>query len=64
MKYSELHKRLRKAGCIEVGGQISGHPKWYSPITKRFFATSHHLSAEVASGTLKNIALASGVKLG
>ncbi len=63
MKYNELHKKLRQAGCYDTGEQMAGHPKWYSPITKRFFATSNHYSAEVAPGTLKNIRIASGVKL-
>lgn len=63
MKYSELHKKLRKAGCYCVDEQIAGHPKWYSPITKRYFATSNHQSAEVATKTLKNIKIASGVDL-
>lgn len=63
MKYNELHKKLRKAGCVDTGSQMAGHPKWYSPITKRYFATSNHQSAEVAPGTLKNIRILSGVDL-
>lgn len=62
MKYNELHKMLRKAGCYDTGEMIAGHPKWYSPLTGRYFATSHHQSAEVARGTLNNIMIASGIK--
>ena len=62
MKYNELHKRLRKAGCYDTGKEICGHPAWYSPITKRYFPTSHHYTEEVAKGTLRNISKMSGVK--
>ncbi|MBD5379581.1 MAG: type II toxin-antitoxin system HicA family toxin [Bacteroides sp.] len=63
MKYSELHRKLRKAGCYPTGNVRSGHPEWYSPITKASFTTSHHESKEVANGTLKSIRISSGVKL-
>lgn len=61
MKYNELHRKLRKAGCYPTGEEIKGHPEWYSPITDQYFPTSHHSSKEVAIGTLKNIKKASGV---
>ena len=38
MKYSELHKRLRKAGCQPTGREIAGHPEWYSPLTGKYFS--------------------------
>lgn len=63
MKYNELHRRLRKAGCYPTGGEINGHPEWFSPITGQKFATGHHGGSEVAIGTLRNIRKASGVKL-
>lgn len=63
MKYSELHKKLRKAGCYETKDEIAGHPEWYSPITKKYFPTSHHPSKEVAPKTLKNIIRDSGIKI-
>ena len=46
MKYSELHKKLKEAGCyiIRQGGN---HPIWYSPLTEKEFATSRHESQEV-----------------
>jgi predicted RNA binding protein YcfA (HicA-like mRNA interferase family) len=60
MKYSELERKLAKAGCYEVGN--ADHPLWYSPITKRTFATSHHKSQEVKPKTLSSIKKQSGVK--
>lgn len=55
MKYSELERFLRKHGCYDTGGLLFGHPKWYSPISKKYFAMSHHHSSEVANGTLRKI---------
>lgn len=63
MKYSELHRKLKKEGCYPTGEELSGHPEWFSPITGMKFATSHHGSSEVAAGTLRNIRKASGVDL-
>jgi len=62
MKYSEVERKLKKAGCYE-DGQMSGHPMWYSPLTDKYFKMSHHKSQEVARGTLKSISNASGVNL-
>lgn len=61
MKYSELEKKLRKAGCYEIGNK--DHPIWYSPITGKRFKTGHHKSEEVKIKTLNNIRKASGVNL-
>ncbi len=61
MKYSELHKLLRKYGCYETNKQKAGHPQWYSPITGNKFVTSNHQSQEVATGTLKNILTSAGI---
>ncbi len=47
MKYSEVHRRLKKAGCYQVGS--NRHPKWFSPITGKTFDTSHHESEEAAN---------------
>ena len=56
MKYHELERRLRKAGCYPLKGkQINGHPAWFSPITGKMFAMSHHGSQEVNPGTLRQI---------
>lgn len=62
MKYKELHKLLRKAGCRDTGRQRGGHPLWYSPITGNYFKTSNHGSEEVKSGTLKSILRDAGIK--
>lgn len=55
MKYSELEKRLKEAGCYDTAKQANGHPVWYSPITNKKFRLSNHKSKEVATGTLKRI---------
>ena len=34
MKYNELHRLLKKHGCYPTGGEIAGHPEWYSPLTQ------------------------------
>lgn len=62
MKYSELEKKLKKAGCYNTGKQMSGHPVWYSPITDRFFKMSNHGKQEVKKGTLQKILKISGLK--
>lgn len=62
MKYSEIHKKLRKAGCYVVRNG-SRHPIWTSPITGLLFETSYHESEEAKPGTRKSIEVKSGVKL-
>lgn len=62
MKYSELTKKLKKAGCYNTGREIQGHPAWYSPKTGKYFPVSHHKSKEVAKGTLNSILEAAGLK--
>ena len=62
MKYSEVERKLKKAGCFE-DDEMNGHPLWYSPITKKYFKMSHHRSQEVAKGTLRSISNDSGVML-
>lgn len=61
MKYSELEKKLIKAGCL-LKREGANHPQWYSPITGKTFSTSRHKAEEVPSGTLKKISKDSGVK--
>jgi len=61
MKYSEIHRKLRRAGCYQI--DTNRHPWWYSPITGKRFQTSHHESEEAAPGTKKIIERMSGVKL-
>ena len=62
MKYSELEKKLKKNGCSlsRIGKK---HPIWFSPITNKIFAMSHHKSQEVKKGTLRSILKDAGVKL-
>lgn len=62
MKYSELEKLLKKAGCYQTGRQQGGHPLWYSPKTGKSFQTSNHQRQEVAAGTLKKILRDAGLK--
>ncbi len=62
MKYNELEKKLKKFGCYDTGRQQNGHPLWYSPITNKVFQMSNHGSYEVATGTLKSILKAAGIK--
>ena len=61
MKYNELHKLLKKAGCYDTGKVMAGHPLWYSPITKKYFPTSHHGAEEVKKGTLNSIRKSAGI---
>ena len=62
MKYSEVERKLKRAGCycIDESGR---HPEWFSPKTEMTFYLSHHKSEEAKSGTLYKISKASGVKL-
>jgi predicted RNA binding protein YcfA (HicA-like mRNA interferase family) len=62
MKYSEIERKLKAAGCYPVDWR-GGHPIWFSPITGKKFRLSHHGSSEVRLGTLKAISRESGVKL-
>jgi predicted RNA binding protein YcfA (HicA-like mRNA interferase family) len=61
VKYSELEKKLKKAGCSFYRNG-KRHPIWYSPITGNYFELSRHGSEEVKQGTLKRITKDSGVK--
>jgi len=47
MKYSEVERKLKKAGCYQ-DGEMGGHPLWYSPLTGKLFKMSHHKSQEAA----------------
>lgn len=60
MKYTELEKKLRKAGCYQIGN--GAHPIWYSPNTGQTFATGHHDTHEVNPKTLNKILKAAGLK--
>lgn len=62
MKYAEIHRKLRKAGCFIVRNGKK-HPIWKSPITDQLFETSYHEAEEAKAGTKKDIETRSGVKL-
>ncbi|MBO7396568.1 MAG: type II toxin-antitoxin system HicA family toxin [Bacteroidales bacterium] len=62
MKYSEIHRKLREAGCYIIRSG-SRHPIWKSPITGKQFPTSYHEAEEAKKGTLKAIKTLSGVEL-
>jgi predicted RNA binding protein YcfA (HicA-like mRNA interferase family) len=62
VKYSEVEKKLKAAGCYCVRDGKK-HPLWFSPITGKEFALSNHRSEEVKKGTLRDISKDSGVKL-
>lgn len=61
MRYSELEKLLKKAGCI-VFREGANHTIWYSPITGKNFPVSRHKSEEIPEGTLKAIMRDAGLK--
>jgi predicted RNA binding protein YcfA (HicA-like mRNA interferase family) len=62
MKYSEVERKLKAAGCrLESHG--ANHDWWYSPITGRRFQLPRHRSEEAKPKTLKNISQQSGVDL-
>ncbi len=54
MRYSELEKKLKKAGC-KVLREGANHCIWYSSITDKAFPVSRHKTEEVPAGTLKSI---------
>lgn len=61
MKYSELEKMLRNAGCrVEREGR--NHTIWFSPITGEKFPVGRHKTEDVKPGTLKSILTAAGLK--
>lgn len=62
MKYSELERLVKKAGCYDTGEQQAGHPLWYSPKTGKHFKMSNHGGEEVATGTLNKILKSAGLK--
>ncbi len=61
MKYSELEKMLKAAGC-KVTREGSNHTMWYSPITGQTFPVGRHKTEDVKKGTLKSILTAAGLK--
>ena len=60
MKYSELLKCIKEAGCYLIR-HGSNHDIWYSPKTQKKFPFPRHLSKEVAKNTEKSIKEAAGI---
>ncbi|MCL2060999.1 MAG: type II toxin-antitoxin system HicA family toxin [Firmicutes bacterium] len=61
MKYSELKKKLRNAGCY-IHKEGANHEQWFSPTSRKIFIVGRHNSEEVAPGTLHDILKKSGLK--
>ena len=61
MKYSELEKILKKAGCY-VLKEGANHTIWYSPMTGKSFPVGRHKTQDVPNGTLNSIKKASGIE--
>lgn len=61
MKYSELERKLKAAGC-RISREGSSHTMWYSPITDQTFPVGRHKNEEVRKGTLKSILKAAGLE--
>lgn len=61
MKYSELEKILKKAGCT-IYREGANHTQWYSPITGNIFPVGRHKNQDVKSGTLRAILKQAGIK--
>ena len=62
MRYSELIKLLKEAGC-EIYGEGKNHQKWYSPKTGKIFPVGRHKTEEVPRGTLRSILKDAGIDL-
>ncbi len=61
MKYSELEKILKEAGC-RPSREGSNHTMWYSPITGQTFPVGRHKTEDVKKKTLNSILTAAGLK--
>lgn len=61
MKYSELEKLLRSAGCYP-DHEGRNHRVWYSPVTGEYFPVGYHKTQDVPRGTLKSIIRAAGLE--
>ncbi len=62
MKYSEIKRKLKKAGCYFYR-EGKRHEIWYSPITDGKFPVSRHDKEDACIKTMKSIAKQSGVEL-
>jgi len=62
VKYSEIKRKLKKAGCY-LKREGKRHEMWYSLKTDNLFPVSRHNKEEAGTGTKKSIEKQSGVKL-
>ena len=64
MTYSELIKKLKKAGCyLKEERRGTNHDLYVSPITNQTFTVPRHKTRDVSKGMLHAIEKQSGVKL-
>lgn len=61
MKYSELVRKLKDAGC-SVRRPGRNHDIWYSPVTEKQFTIPRHKTKDVPEGTLQSIKRDAGLK--
>ncbi len=61
MRYSELEKQLREAGC-EIHREGKSHTMWINPQTGVKFMVPRHKTQEVPIGTLKSIKKSAGLE--
>ena len=61
VRYSELEKELKKAGC-KVYREGASHSIWYSPITGQKFPVSRHKTEEIPAETRTSIRRAAGLE--
>jgi len=61
MKYSELERMLKKAGC-RIDHEGKRHTMWYSPITGELFPVPRHQGQDAKVGTVNSILKAAGLK--
>lgn len=60
MRYAELKKQLKNAGCYIIR-EGANHEIWFSPKTQETFPVGRHDSEDVKTKTLKNILKAAGL---
>ena len=61
IKYSELEKKLKAAGCRMVRAG-AGHNIWVNPKTGKQFIVGRHKTQDVPIGTLKSIMRSAGLE--
>jgi predicted RNA binding protein YcfA (HicA-like mRNA interferase family) len=61
MTYSELEKKLKRAGCSMVRNG-RGHEIWFSPLTNQTFLVGRHKTEDVKPGTYNRIMRDAGLK--